>query len=441
MPAAAVADSFLPDTVRELLREIPDDLPTHAQAVERQERTVAAVLAAATSVMVTYSRGGLAGHMEGHVSPWFAGAEAVEVTSWRQAAATALPAVPRDLRMRSGWVTGEQPDGIDAQIAAVEAWSTAGAVGAYGSVALGTVDLSGRRLSASGIESFLHCPHHFFVTKVLKFDTDEYEDDVDEIARNDMGTLIHTVFENFFRARFEAGTMPAPGQAWTAADVAELQEHYAQVAAEAERKGLVGWLPGWRHESAAVSRLLGKFLDVDTTLRNGVSPVGFERKFGSEETTVVEFTTAGGHTVRLSGAMDRYDRSDDGATVSVIDYKTGSSDKFRQSFKPGKQRSKVQDLVYAVAAKKIDPQATDVRVNFLFFPHKGKPENVAGPDVDREAELGTVLARLEDAFATGAFPTTFAGDRDFCPVCKVMRRRARTVTGDDDEQAGAGDGE
>ena len=71
--------------------------------------------------------------------------------------------------------------------------------------------LHDRDLSASGIEQFLHCPYHFFVQRILGFSTDEFEDTVDTIAPNDMGTMLHTAFELFVEESRASGTL-RPGR-------------------------------------------------------------------------------------------------------------------------------------------------------------------------------------------------------------------------------------
>jgi hypothetical protein len=145
--------------------------------------------------------------------------------------------------------------------------------------------------------------------------------------------------------------------------------------------------------------------------------------------------------------MDRVDRSADGATVGVVDYKSGRSSGFAEKLGKPKQngtpreRQKVQDLVYDAAARLLYPDAQRIDVHFVFVPNGGEGPTVVTPthDEDRAEVLRDLLLRLDKAGRTGAFLPTPQGSRDYCPVCKRLGRRAVIVSGrvptEDEEEA------
>ena len=151
----------------------------------------------------------------------------------------------------------------------------------------------------------------------------------------------------------------------------------------------------------------------------------------------MEFKVTKDVVVRLRGSIDRVDRSDDGSVVGVVDYKSNRSSGFAEKLgKPKKdgtprQRQKVQDLVYDVAARVLYPDAQRIDVHFLFVPNAGEGPTVVTPthDADRAHVLGDLLLRLQTAAQTGTFLPTPQGTRDYCPVCKRLGRRAVIVSG------------
>ena len=87
------------------------------------------------------------------------------------------------------------------------------------------------------------------------------------------------------------------------------------------------------------------------------------------------------------------------------------------------------------------PETEHIDVHFLFVPGGGEYPEVVTPrhDLDRKNVLRTLLLRLESAGASGSFPPTPQGSRDYCPVCKRLGRRALIVSGkaesEEEEQA------
>lgn len=454
LPPVRGEDPFLPDAARQLLRQQPDDLPLSVEFEGSVGRDVRAVAGSARNCLALYSRGALPGRAVGLPSRYLPGSRAAasddvnRIPSPRTSLIRGpLPVATADVLERQALAGEVDADDLGRQIAAITAWARPHPGPYFGDLGpVGLWGLNGQRLSASAIEQFLHCPYHFFVQRILGISTDEYEDVVDTVAPNDLGTLLHDAFERLVNESLANGTLPGPGEPWPDSALTELQRIVDDEVARAQAKGLTGWEPAWQRNYEIILESLAAFLDKDATLREGhaTQPIAAERGFGYDDT--VEFAVDGDVVVELRGKIDRVDSNADRTRIGVVDYKTGQSKGFAESLgKPkrdgtAREREKVQDLVYDVAARALYPEATEVDVHFMFVPNRGEGPQVVSPthDADREAVLRDILARLADAGRTGAFLPTPRGSRDYCPVCTRLDRRASIVSSRVDAAAEVG---
>ncbi|MCB9413640.1 MAG: PD-(D/E)XK nuclease family protein [Actinobacteria bacterium] len=463
LPPAAHEDALLPDSARRRLRRIPDDLAVSTDVIDRTAVAYRSLVGAAHSSLVTRPRGALptgATRTPSRFLPTESGASSnIRVMSRRatfgdtrglpQSGTSAtpahwpLPASDSDLAVAGLLRNPEEADEELARLAACERSALyASFDNHHGNLssdgASPTWDITDRPLSATAIEEFLHCPHKFFVHRVLKFDTEEPSDDVDVIEPRHLGTVIHTALERLFTAAKEEGWLPGAGEPWPAQAAERLGALFAAEADAVRATGRTGWEPSWRASAELIAGTLPDFLDFDTAeLRAdpGLRPVAAELSFGRDGGSDVGLTLTSGTTVLLSGAIDRLDESADGLTLGVLDYKTGSSNRLAKALRED-EREKVQDLVYDVAARQLHPDATQVVVRFAFLPNDGSPEAVHAPALDdRTAVLAEILDRMERAGLTGDFPPFPRGSRDFCPVCIRLGRRAMRAARDRESRA------
>ena len=125
-------------------------------------------------------------------------------------------------------------------------------------------DIAAQPLSASALESYLRCPYHFFVQRVLGFSTEEIADEVDEVTHRDLGTLLHQALDRFVRVARDEDWLPGPGEPWPADAEQKLLSLFDDVVNAAAAQGLTGWAPSWEHHYERVVATFGGLLDKDT---------------------------------------------------------------------------------------------------------------------------------------------------------------------------------
>ena len=427
----------------------------------------AAVVGSAGHALVTFPRAAVAGHRNLPMSRFLHGiplglAQRVDsrASTLRvpeaEGIALPLPVTPADLVVLGLLTSGEVPTDLVAARDAAVAGARVEFDRFHGNLEgiddIGVVwQIGERAVSASAIESFLHCPYHFFVQRVLGVGTDAIVDEVDEAGAADVGTLLHQALERFVTDSRDHGRLPAAGGPWPDGAVEALSATFDDVVADAEERGLLGWAPAWARRYRDIVDSFDSFLEVDTDDVRGdpaLRPESTELTFGYDGDPLVEVALDDGSVVFLRGAIDRLDVGDDGTAVGVVDYKSGKSAKFKDMLGIAKprgavpRREKVQDLVYDAAARVLHPGATDIKVSFVFVPDTGTAV-VADHVDDRPAALKAQLEALAEAGRVGRFVPRPGGTYDYCPVCKAMGRqasRAAEAAGIDvDEDAGEGD--
>jgi ATP-dependent helicase/nuclease subunit B len=449
LPSARNTNPLLSDPVRIRLRRSRADAPTVSEQEEAVDLDISAVGLAAKSLIALFPRGSVPGRGIDQPSRYFKviADEAARIRF--RSAAQALdegppPLSDGDIAIRNQMAQNTIDPDLSHVGIALDAWSRPRFGPFFGHIS--TTDgspawkLNGQTLSASAIESFLHCPHGFFVEKMLGFSTDSFEDEIDEIAPSDLGKLLHATFEDLITCATVEGWLPGPGEQWPSGTEVKLAELFDSRARAAEEKGLTGWGPAWRAKKKIVVDSIPDFLKVDFQLRSDppMAPGEAEVKFGFQNQPEVPFEVAPETTVFLRGAIDRLDISPDQKMARVIDYKSGKSSNFTSGLKKTVEngKSKIQDLVYSAAIQRLRPDIERILVSFLFVPNEGRVESVdAPPDIDPTEALRTLLMTLNTAVVNGYFPTETTGSMDYCAVCRALGTSARLVTDDFKERS------
>ncbi len=189
---------------------------------------------------------------------------------------------------------------------------------------------AGHSFSATQLELYGRCPFRFFAQELLNLQPLRNPDDDDSARKR--GNLVHRTLYRFYAAHGEAAERAEN----LAENTAELRRQGRQVAAEMRLTGFF-----WERE---LERLLGdddgeregvlpRFLRRQAASTNPAVPAHFELSFGSypgmgegdPQSTTTPYAISdseSGDVVRLSGKIDRIDRTADGSFI-VFDYKTG----------------------------------------------------------------------------------------------------------------------
>lgn len=165
----------------------------------------------------------------------------------------------------------------------------------------------GLPFSPSVLKRFLACPMRFWMKEVLHLNDDEFLPDKEDMAVNELGTMLHDVLEKFCReyAGLKEGM-----------DLPTLQEVITEMLEETFRKqyGPTPLMPLLLQKHSMEQRLSVYAARHLQDLRDGWSCIAFEHP--------VENWTLGGFPMKFR--IDRIDRHADGR-LRVIDYKTGTA--------------------------------------------------------------------------------------------------------------------
>lgn len=451
-PARRREDSLLPD--RERLAAAPD-LALRAQRLDDDHRALLAVLAAAEESLLVFPRGDLRRSAERAPSRWLL--DAVEAHDGVRPAGDELAALTGDwFREVPSHVNGLQRTAFPATeqefdvVGLLELFERHGLRAIHGHESLarrsevsrgvelvvarrssaytrfdgnlaGDGDLRGVRLpspadegvlvSASRLETWASCPHEYFVRYVLGIDAIEAPDEQYRISALDRGSLVHEVLDRWIGESIDADAVPAPGEAWPMDARRRLIAIAVEESDRIEARGRAGRRLHWERTRRSILRDVIAFVDHDDALRTvlGGSPVATELGFGlpGAEHPPLIYELDGGRRLRVRGSIDRVDRRTGGG-LAVIDYKTGSSWRYRNLSEadPVPAGRFLQLPLYALAATELlgsDAQPVDASYWFVSakggFARRGYPVTEAVLD----AAARTITA-IVDGIEDGHFP-------------------------------------
>ena len=273
-------------------------------------------------------------------------------------------------------------------------------------------------VSPTSLETYAACGYRYFARSVLRLNTVDEPDEREMMDPAERGTLIHDVLERFFRDRREEGR-PQPMEAWTPGDAERLVELARKALARAGARGLTGLGIYTHHEARTIESDLRQFLLQDTHFRRGTGavPTDFEADVPPKE-------IAG---VTLRGRVDRIDRTPDGRSAWVIDYKTGGSYDATQIRKDGdflQGGRKLQLPVYLEAAA----DAEDARAVYWYITQKGGFDRLEYPNTpENRRRFEATLTAILTAIRSGSFPSVpddedeFRGGFKNCGWCEFDR--------------------
>ncbi|MFF2450386.1 PD-(D/E)XK nuclease family protein [Neobacillus sp. NPDC058068] len=277
-----------------------------------------------------------------------------------------------------------------------------------------------KTMSAGKLETLAKCSYSYFLKEVLRvrpiedvsFDANKW---LNPAAR---GSLLHSIFENFYKQLKETKTKPV---------YALHEDKILAIAAKLiEQQKEIQPPPNDRVYLRELNNILACckiFLKEEERHSENYDALHFEYSFGIGEKDAAIITLPSGK-VKISGIIDRIDQASDGS-YHIIDYKTGSTYSYKQhgAFNGGRQ---LQHLIYALAIEQhLNLGAGSVAESSYYFPTvKGMAERFTRK---QDSSLRTngldILEKLIDVIKHGHFEMTDdENDCKFCELKLVCRR-------------------
>jgi RecB family exonuclease len=252
--------------------------------------------------------------------------------------------------------------------------------------------------SVSKLELFARCPLQYFFHEILRVrpkETAEFDRSrwLDAAQR---GTLLHAIFQKYWTETNERGGHDRSRLQRITEEC--LQEAREQIPAPSEHVMLKECEQirrdteiFWKGELVRSSR--PRFLELE--LHRAEEP--FAARLGD------------GLTLPLRGYVDRVDELAP-HTYKILDYKTGSSRKYREDgyFAGGTQ---LQHAVYAAAVEQwlhesgLDPEAKVVESGYYFPTYRGQGHEITR-DQNRREDTSRLVGSMLEAMRQGLFPPT-----------------------------------
>ncbi|ETI69142.1 PD-(D/E)XK nuclease family protein [Neobacillus vireti] len=277
-----------------------------------------------------------------------------------------------------------------------------------------------KTMTAGKLETLAKCPYSYFLKEVLRIRPIE---DVSFDANNWLdpatrGSLIHSIFENFYKQL--KGERAKPVYALHVDKILAIAANLV----EQQKENLPP--PNDRVYFRELNDILACckiFLKEEERHCENYNPLHFEYSFGIGETAPAIITLPSGE-VKISGIIDRVDQANDGS-YHIIDYKTGSTYSYKQNgaFSGGRQ---LQHLIYALAIEQhLNLDAGAVEESSYYFPTvKGMAERFTRKQNSTLRTNGLdILEKLVDVIKNGHFEMTDdENDCKFCELKLVCRR-------------------
>jgi hypothetical protein len=278
-------------------------------------------------------------------------------------------------------------------------------------------------VSSTRLERLGVCPRRYLLRDVLRVrppDDPDLEPDR-WLSPRDRGSLLHTVFERALQCARDAGTTLDDADFLDGAllvlddELAVWRDRLppagdAVYAVEADRL---------RDDVRAFVRIVR---------RDRPDWLALERTFGRDGEPAVPVRLAGG-TIRMAGAIDRIDRTDEGGLV-IIDYKTGGTYGYQRSTGIYHGGRRLQHVLYAAIATQLYG-ASVVRAEYHFPTVKGGADRATYTADELSKGLGVVDSLLDIAASGHFHATEDSNDCRFCDyaaVCRVRLEGSRVVS-------------
>lgn len=271
-------------------------------------------------------------------------------------------------------------------------------------------------MSPTRLERWARCPFSYFLSSVLRLGAENNPEDIHTISPLERGALLHGILEEFVDTMRKRKALPAPNQAWTQEQRAELHRIADEAFSAAAERGIVGKSVMWQIVKEDMRTDLDVLLDADLRMRarHGVSPLAVEVNFGigkdgwreAEYTLSDEAET----TIKFRGKIDRIDVSPDGGEALVLDYKTGGRSAYGAlKDDPIDRGKRLQLAIYSLAAQQGLQTAQSVSAAYWFVTARGNfalapstPVRISDENVQKHFNEGVSI--ILNGIRGGVFP-------------------------------------
>ena len=232
--------------------------------------------------------------------------------------------------------------------------------------------LSGMAYSASSLETALACPLKFYLQKFVGLMPPSIPERRNDswLEANEMGTLCHTVLEQYYRD---------PAEGWEALLQAEIKK-LKKTRPEGPESAV-------QADTEKARQMIERA--VRWTEEEGRQVIATEKHFGKNAGEPPLRVNIGDRTLLLSGSIDRIDRAKDGR-CAILDYKTGRSNSYREN-----PAVKLQQYLYARAAETMEPEQKVTEGGYLFLKDTADYLKVEQTPEERGKKEKTILSLLE----------------------------------------------
>ena len=277
-----------------------------------------------------------------------------------------------------------------------------------------------KTLSAGKLETLAKCPYSYFLREVLKVrPVEDVSYDANKwLNAATRGSLLHSIFESFYKIITEDSTKPSyEKHLGLIVEIAQkfIDEQKEVLPPPNERV--------YQRERNDILDCCDIFLKEEELHGENYDPLHFEYSFGIGEQEPALITLPSGE-IRIAGIIDRVDQTKDGK-YHIIDYKTGSTYGYAKNgaFKGGRQ---LQHMIYALAIEQhLNLGEGAVEESSYYFPTlKGLAQRFTRKQDKTLRTNGIdILEKLIEAVSHGHFEMTDdVNDCKFCEYKLVCRR-------------------
>lgn len=409
LPPVPASDPLLSERERQAA-----GLTTAATQASRLHHNLLGLFASA-HVIVTVPRGDLRVTTANQTSRWVA--EAAEDPDRVHTVASALSGLvaqafapcERERRLRARVLMGSPAEETDLvltrAIALRRARSSPDLTEFDGNLSsIGAPRLGDDPVSPTRLETWIACPHAYFMRYLLGVHAIDEPDRAVTVAATDRGLVQHATLDRFHRDVC-SGRLPQPVDGWGPTHLTALLTHFDDVCLDLEHSGRAGRPATWAVEKRLMrADLVGWFThDADRCRERGSTVLESELAFGLDQG--VELHLPDDRRLAVMGTIDRIDRTRDGGLI-VTDHKTGKADQYKKLsvIDPTLGGSRLQLPAYAAAALARHPDSSGVRAEYSMF-GRGKYGRHGYEFTDEVwGDVEDQLAEVVDGIESGYYP-------------------------------------